>query len=73
MSKILVVDRIENNLAVCEIRDFKQIIHIDVSRLPENIKDGTVLKFENGKFSIDFEMQEEIEKRIEQKMESVWE
>ena len=73
MSKILVVDRIENNIAVCENRKSKKMIEIELSKLPQNVKEGTVLKYKRGKFSIDSEKQKEIEERIQEKMNSIWE
>lgn len=72
MEETLVIDRIENNIAVCENRETREIIEIDVSKLPKEIKDGTVLKYEKGKYSIDLEEQKKIEDRIKEKMRNIW-
>ena len=72
MAKILVVDRIENDIAVCENRRNKKIIEIQLSKLPEGGKEGTVIKYCMGKYSIDTETQNEIEKRIQEKMNGIW-
>lgn len=72
MGETLVVDRIENNIAVCENRKSGEIIELDVSKLPEEIKEGTVLKYENGIYKIDLEEQKKIEDRIKEKMKNIW-
>lgn len=72
MGEILVIDRIENNIAVCENRRNKNIIEISLEKLPPGVKEGTVVRYLEGKFIIDVEKQEEIEKRIEEKMKLLW-
>lgn len=72
MSKILVVDRIENNIAVCENRKNKKMINVELSRLPEGTKEGTVIKYRMGRYTIDSETQSEIEERIQEKMNDIW-
>lgn len=73
MEETLVVDRIEEDIAICENRRNKIIIEIKVSKLPEGIKEGDIIKYFDGVFRIDVEEQENIEKRIEDKMNSLWE
>lgn len=53
-----IVDRIENNVAVCEVEDgnFKDI---PLSELPSEIEEGTVLVFDDGEYSVDYIAQEE--------------
>lgn len=72
MEQELVVDRIEEDFVICEDRKTGEIKQIQKAELPENIKEGNVLKFESGKYQIDNEKQEEISKRIEQKMNNLW-
>lgn len=67
-----VVDRIENNVAVCENRDTGKMVEIPVEKLPQEIKDGTVITEKNGHYEIDKAKQEEIENRIEEKMNDIW-
>ena len=55
-----------------EKHETKQIKNINIEELPEEIKDGTVLKCINGKFFLDKETEEEISKRIEEKMNRLW-
>lgn len=72
MEEIYVIDRLEGDYAVCENRDTGEIINIEKSLLPEDIKEGTVLKYENGNYIIDMETEEQIEKRVAQKMKNLW-
>lgn len=72
MEQELVVDRLEGNIAICEDRKTGEIKQIEKSELPENIKEGSVLIFENGKYQLDNKKQEEISKRIEEKMNNLW-
>lgn len=73
MDKELVIDRIENDNAVCEDRKTKEIININLSELPEESKEGSVIKLENGKYIIDIEKEKEISDRIKNKMDNLWE
>ena len=57
-----VVDRIENNVAVCENRDTGKMVEIPVEKLPQEIKDGTVITEKNGHYEINKEKQKEIGK-----------
>ena len=71
MEETLVVDRIENNIAVCENRKNGKMQNISLTDLPAGVTEGTILKWENGKYEI--ETSNEIEQRIEKKMKDVWE
>ena len=72
MERELVVDRFEGKYAVCEDRKTNEIINIETIQLPENVKEGLVIKYENGKYIIDEEKEKEISDRIEQKMNDIW-
>lgn len=72
MQDILVIDRIEGEYAICENRQTKEMIDINLQDLPQGIKEGTVLKWNNGKYEIDIEEQKSIEDRIKQKMDNLW-
>lgn len=69
---IWVVDRFEENFAICENRETKEIRKINFNELPENLKEGNVLKLQNNKYEIDLEEQQNIEKRIAEKMKNIW-
>ena len=70
--KTYTVDRFEGNIAVCEDRDTKETINIEREDLPEEIKEGSILEYRNGKFYIDEKSQTEIEDRIKKKMDDLW-
>lgn len=62
------VDRIENNIAVCELLNGK-IVNISTEKIPFSIKEGDVLKlditYKNGKIvEIEVKEKDEQEKRI---------
>ena len=48
-----VIDRIEDNIVVCQNLDNNKMVEIEKSLLPQNIKDGTVLLFENNEYKLD--------------------
>ena len=48
------------------------MVEIPVEKLPQEIKDGTVITEKNGHYEINKEKQKEIENRIEEKMKDVW-
>lgn len=67
-----VVDRFEENFAICENRETKEIRKINLKELPENIKEGNILKLQSNKYELDLENQQNIEKRIAEKMKNIW-
>ena len=69
---ILVVDRIEGNIAVCEKRATREILEIELSKLPSGIKEGNVVRYINGVYILDIEEQKNIEQRIAKKMDDLW-
>ena len=70
--KILVIDRFEGNLAVCEDRETKEMINIEISNLPNNIKEGDIIKFKDNKYELHEELRNEIEDRINEKMKNLF-
>lgn len=49
------IDRFEGDFAICENRNTGEMVNIPKSDLPENVKEGSILKFENGKYILDIE------------------
>lgn len=72
MGEELVIDRFEGDIAICEDRKTGKIKEIKKDNLPENIQEGSVLKYQNGKYIKDEEKHREIEERIEKKMKDLW-
>ena len=55
---IYIVDRIEDNIAVLENKETNEIINIDISILPTNLKEGNVLRYENNTYILDNDEEE---------------
>ena len=66
------IDRFEGNIAVCEDRATKEMTNIKIENLPKGIKEGSILTYKNGEFFINKEKENEIEKRIKEKMNNLW-
>ncbi len=71
--KIFCIDRFEGNLAVCEDRNTREMLNIEKDNLPENVQEGDVLKYKNGKYILDEEIKKEIEERIKNKLINLFE
>ena len=56
------VDRIEDNLVIMENLETKEIIEIEKDKLPEDIKDGTILIYEDEEYKLDLN-EEELRRR----------
>ena len=67
----LIIDRFENNYAVCEKED-RTMINIEKSKLPENAKEGDVLIIKNDKIIIDYEETSKRKKIIENLTKDMW-
>lgn len=72
MEEEYVIDRFEGNIAVCEERKTGKKKEILKEELPEGVKEGSVLKEENGKYVKVEKEQEEVESRIKDKMNKLW-
>lgn len=66
-----IIDRIEGNIAICE-NENGNFLEIDILSLPDNIKEGDCVKFENSKYILDEKYAEERRKNIRKKMNNLW-
>ena len=66
------VDRFEGEYAVLENRKTNEIKHIKKDMLPENIKEGSILQYVNGKYTYNEERTQEEVNRIQDKMNKLW-
>lgn len=73
LNAIYVIDRFEGNYAVCENRETQEMKNINIYELPENIKEGDVLKYENGEYILDIDLKQTIEERIKEKTQNIFE
>ena len=47
------IDRIENDIAVLENLETKEIIEININSLPNNIKENSIVIYDNNEYVID--------------------
>ena len=71
-TRLLIVDRFEGGFAVCEQED-ATMVDVDVKLLPQGTKEGDVLKFENGMYTVDADATLQRTRRIRQLMGELWE
>ncbi len=57
LSKVITfsIDRFENNFAVCENKQTNEMVNIEKSLLPIDCKEGDIIKFENGIYTLDLD------------------
>ena len=67
-----IIDKFEKDIAVLQNNVTKQIKNIKKENLPDEVKEGTVLKCINGRYFLAKESEEEISTRIEEKMNKLW-
>ena len=63
------VDRIEGSIAILESLEEKNKIEIPITNLPSNIKEGTILIYDNGIFTRDLSLEEQRRKSIKNKFD----
>lgn len=68
---MLIIDRFEEEYAVCE-NEHKEMINIYISKLPPEVKEGDCIEFANGRYIINHKETERLQKEIEKFTESLW-
>lgn len=66
------VDRFEGDIAVLENRENGNRINVERNKLPNNLKEGDILKCINGKYSFDKDRTIDETNRIRDKMNNLW-
>ena len=66
------VDRFEGEYAVLENRKTNEIKNVKKDMLPENIREGSILQYVNGKYTYNEELTKEENKRIQDRMNKLW-
>lgn len=67
------IDRFEENLVVLEDRKTGKMKNITKDKIPEESKEGDILKCINGKYILDKEETKRVEKEIQDKYKNLWE
>ncbi len=58
------IDRFENGFAICENQQNGEILNIPINKLPENVKEGSIIIFRDGKYILDIESTKNKQKEI---------
>lgn len=66
------VDRFEGEYVVLENRKTNEIKNVKKEMLPENIKEGSILQYVNGKYVYNEQHTKEEFNRIQDKMNKLW-
>ena len=66
------VDRFEGEYAVLENRKTNEIKNVKKDVLPQNIKEGSILQYVNGKYTYNEELTKEETNRIQDRMNKLW-
>ncbi len=67
----VVIDRFENDYAVCEKED-GEFLEIHREKIPQNAKEGDVLKFNKDEIVIDYDETRRRKEEIKKKAEDLW-
>jgi hexokinase len=70
---VVIIDRFEGEIAVCEVQNEKRMIDLKIADLPVGAKVGDALVIDASGISIDVSETEGREKRIKDLMDSLWE
>lgn len=68
----VIIDRFEENFAVCE-KESGEMINIEVTKLPRNIKEGDILIVDGNTISIDEKCTKARKEKINKLAEDLWE
>ena len=69
----LVIDRFEGEFVVCESIKGDKVINIKKEKLPVNVKEGNVLKYDGNRYVIDFKSTKLRKKNIKEITKNLWE
>mgnify|MGYP001521447433 FL=1 len=67
-----IIDRLEEGLAICET-ELRKRISVPVSHLPKEVKEGDVLREEEGRFSLDSEETDKRRREMKKKLMDLFE
>ena len=62
-----VIDRIEDNIVICQNLETKEMVELEKKLLPSNVKDGNVLLFDNNEYKLDLNEEELRRQRIRER------
>ena len=65
------IDKIEDNIVLLENIDNKEKKEVDKTLLPNEIKEGNIIKYENDSYTLDQETENKRRKELEDKLKKV--
>lgn len=70
-----VIDRIEEEIAVCENEETGEMEQIDVFYLPDGVEEGDIIIYDEDfdEYYLDYDEKKIRKARIEDRMEDIWE
>ena len=67
-----IIDRLEEGLAIC-VTELRKRISVPVSHLPKEVKEGDVLREEEGRFFLDSEETDKRRREMKKKLMDLFE
>ena len=65
------IDKIEDNIVLLENIDNKEKKEVDKTLLPNEIKEGNIIKYENDSYTLDQKTENKRRKELEDKLKKV--
>ena len=59
-----IIDRIEENIVICENQETKKMEQFNKEQFPNNIKEGDIVYLEENKFKVNLNEIEELMKKL---------
>lgn len=66
------IDRFEENMAVIENRKTGEKENVNILDIPNDAKEGDIIKKINGKYYLDNKRTQEVEKELKEKYNNLW-
>lgn len=66
-----IIDRIEENIVICENQETKKIEQFNKEQFPNNIKEGDIVYLEENKFKVNLNETDKKKKEIEELMKKL--
>ena len=66
------IDRFEENIAICENLESGEFLNILISSLPKNSKEGSIIKYENGKYILDIKATENKKQEVKNLVDNLF-
>lgn len=66
-----IIDRIEENIVICENQETKKMEQFNKEQFPNNIKEGDIVYLEENKFKVNLNETDKKKKEIEELMKKL--